>query len=644
MIEHDGLMFRDLDHDGQVAPYEDWRLSAGERADDLVGRMTLAEKVGTMLHGTAVAVGSPLAAMGRGTGYDLDALRSLIHDDGVTSLITRLALPPRQMAEQNNALQMIAAESRLGIPLTISSDPRHHFATLIGASVGSNGFSQWPETLGFGAIGDGRLVERFGEIVGQEYRAVGINMALFPQADLATEPRWPRAEGTFGSNPQAVRALVGAFVRGLQGGANGITAHGVAAVVKHWVGYGASRDGFDGHNYYGRFSTFPGGAFDDHVEAFLDAFKVNVASVMPTYNILEGLVLDDSGRQTLDASGDAVDGVDAGRPSPAVAVGGPVEQVGVGFSAQLLTGLLRGVHGFTGVILSDWGISKDMNDACRTNVPPMTPADIAMPWGVDHLSTVERMAKGINAGLDQLGGEKDPLPLLEAVRQGLITEARIDESVRRILIQKFELGLFDNPFVDADHAAAIVGSAPFQAEADAAQRRALTLLEGNLAHALAPGDAVYLHGMSPAAFIDAGVRVVDDLADATIGVVRLTAPHQSLHPDSFFGRMQHEGDLDFKDGHEGLEALRHISAGVPTIVVVHLDRPAILTKIRDLAHVLLVEFGVSDAALVDTLLGRSKPEGRLPFALPSDMASVLAQTPDRFDDCPTPLYSAATAP
>jgi beta-glucosidase len=609
-LEHDGLRFRDLDHDGVLSAYEDWRLSPAERADDLLGRLTIAEKVGLMMHGTAIAVGSPFGAMGRGTGYDLDAIRDLV-GTGVSSFISRLSLAPRELARQNNSLQALAAESRLGIPLTLSSDPRHHFASVTGASVDSAGFSQWPETLGLGAIGDPGLVERFGDIVRQEYRAIGLHMALFPQADLATSPRWPRAEGTFGQDPQLVRRLVGAFVRGLQGGSTGVNRSGLAAVVKHWVGYGASRDGFDGHNYYGRFSAFPGGAFDAHVEAFLDAFEANVAAVMPTYNILEGVV---------------VDGVQ-------------IEQVGAGFSSELLTGLLRGRHGFSGVIVSDWGITRDMNEACRTGVPQQTPNDIAMPWGVDHLPLVERMAKGINAGLDQIGGEINTAPLIEAVRLGLVSEQRIEESARRILIQKFELGLFDDPFVDVDGAEALVGSAEFCREGVEAQRRSITVLDGPAGAALHRADTVFVWGIGTEAFEEVRVAVTASAEDATVAVVRLNAPHETLHPSFFFGSFQHEGDLDFPDDHEALAALREISASLPTIVVVHLDRPAVLSKLQPLAHVLIAEFGVSDAALVSSLLGNGQAaEGRLPFALPSDMQSVLDQTPDRPDDCPNPLY------
>ena len=236
----DGTTFRDLDHDGVLSPFEDHRLPAEVRAHDLLTRMTLAEKAGVMMHGTARSNGR-LGVMGVGSRYDLDANDQLIGQAGINHLITRLDAAPAEFAAQNNALQEIAAATRLGIPVTISTDPRHHFQHVTGASSRAKGFSQWPETTGLAAIGSTEVVERFGRIACSEYRAVGIHMALSPQADLATEPRWSRISGTFGEDPAVARRLVNAYVKGMQGSTAGVQGAGVACVVKHWVGYGAAR-------------------------------------------------------------------------------------------------------------------------------------------------------------------------------------------------------------------------------------------------------------------------------------------------------------------------------------------------------------------------------------------------------------------
>src|SRR5690606_33099008 len=140
---------RDLNHNRRIDPYEDPCRPVSERVADLLAQMTLEEKIGTLLHGSAAPAGGAA-----GAGYDLAAMAERIARRQVTSLLTRLDLPPREFARQNNALQQIAARTRLGIPVTISSDPRHHFQGVEGASHAGGRFSQWPEALGLGAIGN----------------------------------------------------------------------------------------------------------------------------------------------------------------------------------------------------------------------------------------------------------------------------------------------------------------------------------------------------------------------------------------------------------------------------------------------------------------------------------------------------------
>lgn len=600
-LDVDGHRFRDLDRDGVLSPYEDWRRAAGERADDLLDRLTLDEKVGLMLHGSLRAADGPMAMLGQGTSYDLAAARTQLLDRRVSSVITRLTSDPAAFAEQSNLIQDIAAEGRLGIPVTISSDPRHHVGEIFGATVTGSGFTEWPEPLGLGAVGDADVVRRFGDCVRVEYRAVGIHMSLAPQADLGTSQRWPRFAGTFGEDPDVVNALVGAYIEGAQGGRGGLHADSVACVVKHWVGYGAARDGFDGHNYYGRFSAFPAGAFADHVRAFQNAFDVGVAGVMPTYNILEGLEL----------------------------AGEPLEQVGAGFSEQLINGLLRRDHGFGGLVVSDWAITHDSSESCRTGEPSQGPDEIAMCWGVEDLSRVERFAKAINAGVDQLGGEEDPEPLLEAVRAGLVTESRIDDAVRRTLVQKFELGLFERPFVDPAAANAVIGDPAVAAAAVDAQRRALVVLEAARRPMIVGDDIVLADDPIADALTERGITVTDDPAVATRAVVVTATPHQQLHPGHFFGRIHHEGDTDFDVDDDEWCRIEPILSEVPTIVIVHMDRPAVVTPFCGLADALIAELGVSPDVVADVLVGRTEATGRLPFTLFRHRDDVSASPCDR---------------
>ncbi len=607
VIVVDGLRFKDLDRNGKLDPYEDWRLTPQARARDLTARMTLEEKAGAMMHGTAPAVGNPL---GMGSAYDAAAATAAIGGRGVNSMITRLSAPPAQFAEQNNALQAIAEATRLGVPLTLSTDPRNHIQHMVGVGVDAAGVSIGPYPPGLAAIGDPALTRRFGDIARREYRAVGIHEALSPQADLATEPRWPRVSGTFGEDADLAGKLVQAYIEGFQNGGGGIGKDSVLTVVKHWAGYGASRDGFDGHTYYGRYAAFPGGAFAYHLKPFEGAFAAKVAGVMPTYDIIEGVSVD----------------------------GAPLEPVAAGFSRQMLTGLLRGRYGFEGVILSDWAITNDCNERCRTGKPEQRPQDIGMPWGVEDASVVDRFAKGVVAGLDQFGGVDDPAPLLAAVREGKVPAARLDDSVRRIMEQKFAQGLFENPYVDPEAAARMVGRADFKAAGLEAQSRALTVLENRLGPAPLAGKRVYLRGVDAQVARARGLTVVDDPAKAEVALVRLSAPHQLLHPGHFFGRWLHEGDLDFKDGDPDYEAFKAVAAKTPTAAVVYLDRPAILTGLRGRAAMLVADFGASDQAVLDALTGKARAEGRLPFELPSSMEAVARQKADLPHDSADPLY------
>lgn len=604
--------YRDLNHNGRMDVYEDRRATPELRVRDLVSRMTIEEKVGTLLHGTLPAIDNPFGASAK--GYDMPAIGRLVRDRHVTSMISRLTASPAMFAEQNNAVQRLAEATRLGIPVTISTDPRNHFSVVAGASNEAAGFSQWPEPLGFAALGDPAVVRRFASLARHEYRAVGLHMALSPQADLASEPRWSRVIATFGADPATVSSLAGAYVAGFQDGAGGVTTNGVAAIAKHWVGYGAEPEGLDAHNYYGRNVTLSNDSFAHHLAAFKGVLSAQVAGVMPTYAIVRGVDVD----------------------------GRSLEPVGTGFSAQLIDGLLRGRFGYDGLVISDWGIVNDCPKACRapTAAAPQGPQWIGMPWGVEASTAEQRVAKGVNAGIDQFGGLDDPAPVLAAVRDGLLQPQRLDQSVSRVLLLKFRLGLFDNPFVDPAVAARIVGNPKTAIEAEQVQARALVVLQ-NRRETLpvrAAGTRIWLHGVDVAAARAAGFEPVVDQRQAQVALVRLGAPSERLHPHHFFGAMQHEGSLDFRDDDPGLRALASVPRGIPVIVAVDLDRPAILRKMQARADAIIVAFGASDQAIFDAATGRIVPEGRLPIELPRDMAAVAAQKPDLPDDSVSPLY------
>jgi beta-glucosidase len=267
-----------------------------------------------------------------------------------------------------------------------------------------------------------------------------------------------------------------------------------------------------------------------------------------------------------------------------------------------------------------------------------------MPWGVEDQPMRARFVRAVRAGVDQFGGTERADLIIEAVRAGELSEARVDSSVQRVMAQKLALGLFENPFVDPAEAARTVGSAAFRSAGLDAQRRSLVLLENQSRllplrqRAQGKGFRVYLHGIAPNAVAREGWTVVSDPKEAEVAIMRLDAPFETLHPGYIFGAMQHEGSLAFRDGAPDFEAFKRVSAVVPTIVTVYLDRPAILTPLKDRARALIANFGVSDEALLDVLTGRAAFSGKLPFELPSSMEAVKAQRSDVPYDSARPLY------
>jgi len=588
----DGLKFRDLNRNGQLDPYEDWRLSPEVRSADLSARMSLAEKAGTMMHGTLFTP----EFWNRGD-YVIEKARAMLLERHVTTAISRLRFAePADLAKQHNALQEIAEQGRLGVPLVISVDPRNHLEERSYHS--SPGISLWPTFPGFGAIGDLDLVRRFGDIARREYRALGIHMTLSPMADLATEPRWGRINGTMGEDPVQVRDLVRAYIEGFQGSGEGLTRDGVISIVKHWAGYGAAvEQGLDGHFDYGRWSGFPGGAFEKHLIPYEGALEVKVSGVMPTYTILRDLVHE----------------------------GHTMEAVGGAFNEYLLTDLLRGRFGFKGMILSDWSVTDDRGT----------------PWGMETVTELERFVKGVHAGIDQFGGTENSHQLIDAVERGLIEEQQLDTAVQRILVDKFRIGLFENPYVSPANAEVVVTDPESHAIARSAQQRALVLLKNEkvvLPLQREPGKTeksqrVYLIGFEVTAAQSKGFMVVTDAAEADLAIVRLQPPQ-----DNEGGSMP-EGSLAFAPGQKEFDTVVALAAsGLPVVATVHLNRPAVMTALLPHVQALFGDFGITDSALLDVIVGEAQPEGRLPFELPSSMAAVKAQKSDLPHDSDNPLF------
>jgi beta-glucosidase len=455
-------------------------------------------------------------------------------------------------------------------------------------------FSQWCETLGFAAIGDAELVKQFADMVRQEYLAVGIRVALHPQIDLATEPRWPRISGTFGEDAHLTARLATAYIEGFQGAALG--PHSVACMTKHFPGGGPQHDGLDPHFEFQKGQIYPGHNFDYHLIPFEAAFAAGTAAIMPYYGV-------------------PMDQTD--------------ENVAMSFNRQIITGLLRDKYQYEGVVCTDWGLITDLH------APDFTWP--ARAWGVEHLPEVDRVLKALEAGVDQFGGESCHEYVVELVKTGKLSEARVDQSVRRLLRLKFALGLFDNPFVDEAQLSQVFGNPESAALGLSSQQRAMTLLKNEARVLPLHGQPkLFVKNLDPVV-VGRYAQVVDTPEQADFAILRLETPWVPIETPNHFARGFHHGDLDFKD--EVKAEILALLRAVPTIIVINLDRPAVIPETAAAARALFGEYGASDEAVLNVIFGRAKPEGNLPFELPSSMEAVQRQKADVPYDSEHPLFT-----
>lgn len=588
--------FRDLNKNGRLDLYEDPKQPVETRINDLLKQMNVEEKAGMMfINGVNINDDGTLDKRPDAKGFAarLPPAAEYIGQKHMNHFNYWQVPAVKALAEGYNAIQKLAEGTRLGIPVTIASDPRHYFSNNIFA-MQANGFSQWPEQLGFAAIGDEKLMRTFGDIARQEYVAVGIREALHPMADLATEPRWARVSGTFGEDAQLSARLIQAYVRGFQGKKLGKKS--VACMTKHFSGGGPQKEGLDPHFEFQKGQVYPGKNFKYHLIPFEAAFAANTAAIMPYY------------------------GVPTDQTS---------ENVGFSYNKDIITKLLREQYKYDGVVCTDWGLVTDANMG-----PVVWPA---RAWGVEKLSREERVQRIIEAGCDQFGGESCPELVVSLVKSGKVSEQRIDQSIRRLLRQKFVLGLFDNPYIDVAAAQKTVGRKDFLAKGEVAQRRAMTLLknDGRFLPYRTAKPKIFVKNVDPKVAALYGT-VVTDPKQADFAILRLNTPWIPVDTKNPMAQGFHHGDLDFKGAEK--EDILALLGTVPTIVDIYLDRPAVIPEISAKAKALLADYGASDAALLDVIFGKAKPEGKLPFELPSSMEAVRKQKEDLPYDSENPLY------
>jgi beta-glucosidase len=598
-LQIDNHTFRDLNNDGKLDIYEDFRQDVDARVADLLSQMNIEEKVGLMWH-PPIGVGPKGEILGKPDPAAFSVASSydyLINKRLRTFNLFRIP-GTRDLAQWYNKIQKIAEQDRLGIPVTISSDPRHGIANFIGDDLLGGDFSDWPEPIGLAATNDSLLVAEFGAIAAEELRAVGIRVALHPMADLATEPRWARINGTFGEDANLAAKMTAAYIYGFQGGQLG--PNSVATMTKHWPGGGPQKDGDDAHFRYGKDQAYPGNNFDYHLIPFKAAFAAGTAMIMPYY----GIALDQTS-----------------------------ENVGMSFNKEIINDLLRKEYGYDGVVCTDWAIVEGFG---------MLGIEMfeGPGWGVDNLSVKERIKKVIDAGVDQFGGNSNTKELLELIAEGKISESRIDESAKRILRTKFQMGLFDNPYVDEEAAAEIVKNPANVVKGKEAQRKSIVLLKNQFnadstaVLPLSAGLKIYIENIDKETAGQYAI-VVDSLVDADVAVLRLQTPWEP-RDGSFIEAMFHQGDLDFKEPERS--RILAIAAQKPTIICMYMDRPAVMPAITAASKGLLAEFGAHDDAVLDVIFGRHSPTAKMPFEIPSSMEAVEQQQEDVPYDSENPLF------
>ncbi len=620
LINEGGFQFKDLNKNGKLDKYEDWRLSNEERTKDLLSKMSVEEKVGFMLISTSRLKSERSAQINAPTDNAIKPSSDLNEEDQISNnnIFTRkpLAFPmmssvgatkgikqfhlrhfilranvsARLTAEWSNKLQALAESDGLGIPAIIASNPRNHITkdASIGLSVGATVFSNWPGELGLSAMRDLKLVREFADIARQEWAAVGLRKGYMYMADLSTEPRWQRIEGTFGENADWVAKMITEVVLGFQG--TKLSSNSVAMTTKHFPGGGAGVGGQDPHFEWGKFEHFPGNMFQNNLIPFKAAIKAGTSSIMPYYSIPQDT---------------------------------KYEKVAYAYNKEVIHDLLRDSLGFNGIINSDTG-----------------PIDM-MPWGVENITIPERYKKAIEAGVNIFSGTGDPTKLLETVKSGMVDMKLIDNSVSRLLMEKFALGLFENPYVDEDAAEKIVGNAKFQARGDLAMRKSIVLLRNETKTLpLKPKTKIYFESYfqrrgatSPSVVYESkdnkyDVEFVKTPEEADYVLLWLTPGAKAL--------FQSDGStlyLNMSKNSVDVNYVNTLTGKKPTILAINYTNPWVIDEIyndqtkKNIKGV-IATFGTTNEALLDIVLGKFNPTGKMPFTTPISELAVEKQLSD----------------
>ncbi|EGK01456.1 glycoside hydrolase family 3 protein [Dysgonomonas gadei] len=687
----DGLNFKDLNRNGKLDKYEDWRLPIDERAKDLAKKMSVEQIAGLMLYsghqsipsadfgfGAGTYNGKPFSQSGANPWELSDAQRKFLKDDNLRHVLLVGVQSPEVAAKWSNEMQAYVEGIGLGIPANNSSDPRHSGqvagSTVAEFNAGAGGeISVWPDGLGMAATFEPELVKKFGHIAAQEYRALGIGTALSPQIDLASEPRWYRASMTFGESPALSTDMARAYIDGFQTStgkdeiADGWGYKSVNAMAKHWPSGGPEEAGRDGHWAFGKFAVYPGNNFETHLKPFTDgAFKLDgktsmASAVMPYYTI---------------SYNQAKDGTNLAN----------------GFSKYIIKDLLREKYNYDGVVCTDWLITADEGQ---------TPGDFAgKPWGVEAKTIAERHYIALMAGMDQFGGNNEMGPVIEAYNMGVkehgknFMRNRFEQSAVRLLRNIFHLGLFENPYLDAQESAKIVGNPDFMQEGYNTQLKSIVMLKNkNNILPIRERKTVYIpeiytpsvkdwwgNWSKPSLQVPADIEMVkkyydvtNDPAKADFAIVFISGPYSNNDGGGYDKNDRKEGGNGYvpitlqygtytaSDAREHSIAAgdpvidptianrsykgktvtasntmdlrtvlttKEIMCDKPVIVVVNLSRGMVFNEFENKVDGILARFSVGEQPVLDIISGKYEPSGLLPMQMPANMSTVEKQHED----------------
>lgn len=685
ILHEDGYAFKDLNRNGTLDIYEDWRRTPGERAEDLASQLSVDEIAGLMLYSSHMSVphisstnpmkytfgGKSWAESGADTSDLSDNQIKALRDDNLRQILVTKVASPGAAARWNNNLQALAESLPHGIPANNSSDPRNETRATDEFNEGSGGqASRWPTPLGLGASFDPEVVRDFGEVVSAEYRALGIATALSPQADIYTEPRWRRGVGTFTEDPDMAADMTRAYIDAFQTSygddviEDGWGTQSVNCMVKHWPGGAAGEAGRDAHLGFGKYAVFPGGDFDTALQVFVKgAFELDgptgqASAVMPYYTISYGI--DPSGKNVANS-----------------------------YSRYIIQDLLIDTYKYEGVICTDWSITKDYEEVHIHG---------GKPWGVETLTEAERHYEILKAGVDQFGGNNKKGPVLEAYDMWVrdfgeeSARERFEHSARKLLLNFFRTGIFENPYLDPAVTEEVLNSKDFRDRGYQAQLKSVVMLKNhggvlpvkektkvyspkrqipntyNLAGKITvPGK--YDWPIEPAYFekyfdftetpaeADFAVVVIgdpvngrgfdtEDLKNGGNGYVPMslqyedyTATHarkKSLaggDPKEKTVNRSYHGKTIQTENRTDLELVaqtRKEMGEKPVIVILPCQKPVVMGEFEKYADAILVSFGVEPQAYLDIISGRYEPTGLLPVQFPSGMETVEKQ----FEDSP----------